>query len=124
MNLKEISTELARRLTCLFLPEKNGRRPCHGDDKLYWEDPNWRDLILFYEYFHGDNGRGVGASHQTGWTGVIADVMHRTAPKPPDAEQKPAGPAATSKKKPSKPITAPPPAATPAKAPVTAKSKT
>ncbi len=126
MNLKEISTELAKRLTKLFLPEPNGRRPCHGDDKLYWEDPNWRDLILFYEYFHGDNGRGVGASHQTGWTGVIADVMHRTAPKPPpDAEQKSAGAGtapSTSKKKASKPITAPPPA--PAKAPVTAKAKT
>ena len=86
------------------MPDEKGRRPCHGDDKLYWEDPAWRDLILFYEYFHGDNGRGVGASHQTGWTGVVADLLHRTAPKPAAAEagQKPA-PA----KRASKPIAPP-----------------
>jgi hypothetical protein len=89
LNLKEISQELGKRLINLFMPESNGRRPCHGDDKLYWEDPSWRDLILFYEYFHGDNGRGVGASHQTGWTGVVADLIHRSVPKPA-GEQKPA----------------------------------
>jgi hypothetical protein len=89
LNLKEISQELGKRLISLFMPEGNGRRPCHGDDRLYWEDPNWRDLILFYEYFHGDNGRGVGASHQTGWTGVVADLIHRSVPKPA-AEQMPA----------------------------------
>jgi hypothetical protein len=91
LNLKQISQELGKRLINLFMPDSTGRRPCHGDDKLYREDPNWRDLILFYEYFHGDNGRGVGASHQTGWTGVIADLIHRTAPKTAaEQQQKPA----------------------------------
>ena len=71
MNLLEVSREIDRRLTDLFLADPTGRRPCHGADRLYAEDPNWRDLILFYEYFDGDNGRGVGASHQTGWTSLI-----------------------------------------------------
>jgi hypothetical protein len=95
LNLKEVSQELSKRLIDLFLPDANGRRPCHGDDRLYTDDPVWRDLILFYEYFHGDSGRGVGASHQTGWTGVVADLLHRTAPKPAaEPGQKPAAPAA------------------------------
>jgi len=55
---------------------ENGHpKACHGDDKLYWEDPNWRDLILFYEYFHGDNGAGIGANHQTGWTGCVSSLI-------------------------------------------------
>jgi hypothetical protein len=56
----------------LFRPDANGRRPCHGDEARYIRDPNFRDLLLFYEYFHGDTGRGCGASHQTGWTGLAA----------------------------------------------------
>ena len=79
MNLKEVANELATRLTRLFLPDESGRRPCHGDDTCYADDPNWRDLVLFHEYFHGDNGRGVGASHQTGWTALVASLIHDVA---------------------------------------------
>jgi hypothetical protein len=68
--------ELSRRMTRIFLKGSDGRRPVHGANRLYHEDPNWQDQILFYEYFHGDNGAGLGASHQTGWTGVIARLMH------------------------------------------------
>ncbi|CAF1213998.1 unnamed protein product [Adineta steineri] len=71
MNLKEVSQELARRLVKIFLLDENGKRPCNGDDKIYETDPNFRDLLLFYEYFHGCTGRGLGASHQTGWTALI-----------------------------------------------------
>ncbi len=70
MNLKEVAQELSARLARIFLPDARGRRPCHGDDRRYAEDPHWRDLVLFHEYFHGDTGRGLGASHQTGWTAL------------------------------------------------------
>jgi hypothetical protein len=63
-------------LTSIFLRDAQGRWPVHGGAKKYQEDPHRRDLILFYEYFHGDNGAGLGASHQTGWTGIIARAMH------------------------------------------------
>ena len=56
--------------------DANGRRPVYGGTEKFQTDPNWRDLILFYEYFHGDNGAGLGASHQTGWTGVVAQMIH------------------------------------------------
>ena len=69
-------TEIARRLGSIFLRDENGRRPVYGGARRFQEDPHWRDLILFYEYFHGDNGAGLGASHQTGWTGVIARAFH------------------------------------------------
>lgn len=72
MNLQQVANDLALRLTRIFLPDETGRRPCHGDDRRYAADPHWRDLALFYEYFHGDTGRGVGASHQTGWTALVA----------------------------------------------------
>jgi hypothetical protein len=75
MNLLEVSHELRRRLARLFLPDDSGRRACHGDDPRYAIDPHWRDLPLFYEYFHGDTGRGVGASHQTGWTALISTIL-------------------------------------------------
>jgi hypothetical protein len=75
VNLFEASQELRRRLAMLFLPDASGRRACHGDDRRYASDPHWLDLPLFYEYFHGDTGRGVGASHQTGWTALIATVL-------------------------------------------------
>jgi hypothetical protein len=75
MNLYEASQEIRRRLASIFLPDANGRRPCHGDDPRYARDPHWRDLPLFYEYFHGDTGRGVGASHQTGWTALAATLL-------------------------------------------------
>ena len=76
MNLYQVAEELSRRLTGLFLKGKDGRRPVNGDEKTLQKDPNWRDYIQFYEYFHGDTGVGLGANHQTGWTGVIARAMH------------------------------------------------
>jgi Glycosyl hydrolase family 63 C-terminal domain len=79
-NLQQVANELAHRLTLLFLPDSEGRRPCHGQDLRYATDPYWKDLILFYEYFHGESGRGCGASHQTGWTGIVARLM-RARPK-------------------------------------------
>jgi hypothetical protein len=80
MNLFEVSQELRRRLAQLFMPDDFGRRACHGDDPRYASDPHWREHPLFYEYFHGDSGRGVGASHQTGWTALIATILrdHRS----------------------------------------------
>jgi hypothetical protein len=71
LNLKEVASELEARLARLFLPDASGRRPCHGDDPRFAADPHWKDLVLFHEYFHGDTGRGVGASHQTGWTALV-----------------------------------------------------
>ena len=76
MNLYQVAEELSRRLTSIFLRNTEGRRPVYGGTSKFQEDPHWRDLILFYEYFHGDNGAGLGASHQTGWTGIIARAMH------------------------------------------------
>ena len=72
MNLFEVSHEISNRLTRMFLRDERGRRPVYGGTEKFQDDPNWRDYILFYEYFHGDNGAGLGASHQTGWTGVVA----------------------------------------------------
>jgi hypothetical protein len=76
MNLYQVAEEIARRLASMFLKDRDGRRPVYGGTRKFQEDLHWRDLILFYEYFHGDNGAGLGASHQTGWTGVIARTMH------------------------------------------------
>ena len=75
MTLFEVARELTRRLASLFLRDDSGRRPVYGGTTRFQEDPHWRDYILFYEYFHGDNGAGLGASHQTGWTGVIARLL-------------------------------------------------
>ncbi|HVJ87859.1 MAG TPA: glucosidase [Caulifigura sp.] len=75
MNLKQVAAELSKRLTTLFLPDSKGARPAHGADGRYSDDPHWKDLILFYEYFDGDNGRGLGASHQTGWTALVAKLL-------------------------------------------------
>jgi hypothetical protein len=76
MTLYQVAEEIARRLSNIFLRDEYGRRPVYGGSKKFQEDPHWRDLILFYEYFHGDNGAGLGASHQTGWTGIVARGMH------------------------------------------------
>jgi hypothetical protein len=76
MNLYQVAEELARRSESIFLKGKNGRRPVYGGTRKFQEDPQWRDYLLFYEYFHGDNGAGLGASHQTGWTGIVARGMH------------------------------------------------
>ena len=76
MNLYQVAEEIARRLKSIFLRGKDGRRPVYGGAAKFQEDPHWRDHVLFYEYFHGDNGAGLGASHQTGWTGVVARAIH------------------------------------------------
>ncbi|MEM9703948.1 MAG: glucosidase, partial [Planctomycetota bacterium] len=75
MTLAEVAQELERRLISLFQTNEDGRRPCHGDERRYTDDPAWRDLVLFYEYFDGDNGRGCGASHQTGWTALAGFML-------------------------------------------------
>jgi hypothetical protein len=75
MNLFEVSKEISDRLTRIFLRDERGRRPVYGGTEKFQTDPHWRDHILFYEYFHGDNGAGLGASHQTGWTGLVAKLI-------------------------------------------------
>jgi hypothetical protein len=75
MNLFEVSMEIARRLIRIFLKDDTGRRPVYGGSEKFQADPHWRDYVLFYEYFHGDNGAGLGASHQTGWTGLVAKLI-------------------------------------------------
>jgi hypothetical protein len=75
LNLQEISRELSKRLIAIFLPDESGRRPCHGDDRPFHEDPHWRNYALFYEYFHPESGRGLGASHQTGWTALVLKLI-------------------------------------------------
>jgi hypothetical protein len=75
MNLFEVGREIADRLAGIFLGDEQGRRPVNGGTEKFQLDPNWRDLILFYEYFHADNGAGLGASHQTGWTGLVAKII-------------------------------------------------
>ncbi len=84
MNLYQVAEEIARRLGNIFLRDQDGRRPVYGGNRKFQADPHWRDCILFYEYFHGDNGAGLGASHQTGWTGIIARTMHLFATLTPE----------------------------------------
>ena len=84
MTLYQVAEEIARRLANIFLKDKDGRRPVYGGTRKFQDDPHWRDCLLFYEYFHGDNGAGLGASHQTGWTGVIARAMHLFATLTPE----------------------------------------
>jgi hypothetical protein len=84
MTLYQVAAEISRRLASIFLRDKDGRRPVHGGTEKCQSDPHWRDCLLFYEYFHGDNGAGLGASHQTGWTGVVARLMHFFATVKPD----------------------------------------
>jgi Glycosyl hydrolase family 63 C-terminal domain len=78
MTLWEVSTELSRRLTSIFLQDTNGRRPVFGGLEKFQTDPHWQDLIMFHEYFHGDNGAGIGASHQTGWTGLVTKLLQQS----------------------------------------------
>jgi hypothetical protein len=85
MNLYQVAEELARRLGSMFLRNERGERPVYGGARKFQDDAHWKDLILFYEYFHGDNGAGLGASHQTGWTGIVARMWHLFATTP--AEQ-------------------------------------
>jgi hypothetical protein len=79
MTLFEVAQELSRRLAGTFLRDADGRRPVYGGTRLFQHDPHWRDLVLFYEYFHGDNGAGLGAAHQTGWTGLVARLIQSLA---------------------------------------------
>ena len=81
LNLRDIGCEIERRLASLFLPDEKGRRPCHGDDPRFATDPQWRELVLFHEYFHGESGKGLGASHQTGWTALVIRLMKDAARK-------------------------------------------
>lgn len=83
MTLYQVAEEIARRLAGIFLRNEQGRRPVFGGSETFQRDPHWRDCLLFYEYFHGDNGAGIGASHQTGWTGVVARLMHLFATTTP-----------------------------------------
>jgi len=75
LNLKQVASELSSRLTRLFLPDKDGSRPCHGKNPFYAQEQHWRDLVLFYEYFHAETGKGLGASHQTGWTSLVIHML-------------------------------------------------
>jgi hypothetical protein len=75
MNLFEVAKEISDRLSRIFLRDERGRRAVYGGTEKFQTDPHWRDHILFYEYFHGDNGAGLGASHQTGWTGAVAKLI-------------------------------------------------
>jgi hypothetical protein len=77
LNLWDIAGEISQRLTRIFLEDENGRRPVFGGTEKFQGDPHWRDLIPFYEYFHGDNGAGIGASHQTGWTALVAKLIQQ-----------------------------------------------
>ncbi|MCH9627347.1 MAG: hypothetical protein S4CHLAM2_09850 [Chlamydiales bacterium] len=78
LNLQEVRVELNRRLCGIFHPGASGGRPCHGGEKRYAEDPHWKDLLLFNEYFHAETGRGLGASHQTGWTALISKILEES----------------------------------------------
>jgi hypothetical protein len=83
MNLYEIAEKITHRLASIFLRDAHGRRPVFGGTQKFQNDPHWRDYLQFYEYFHGDNGAGLGASHQTGWTGAIARAIHIFATNTP-----------------------------------------
>jgi Glycosyl hydrolase family 63 C-terminal domain len=85
MNLYQVAEEISRRLASIFLKDKDGQRPVFGGTRKFQDDPHWRDCLQFFEYFHGDNGAGLGANHQTGWTGVIARTMHLFATMTPEA---------------------------------------
>jgi hypothetical protein len=79
MTLLEVAKELGERLCRIFLRDPSGSRPVYGATHKFKDDPHWRDLVLFYEYFHGDTGAGIGASHQTGWTGCVARILQTNA---------------------------------------------
>jgi hypothetical protein len=84
MTLFEVAKEIARRISCIFLRDEHGHRPVYGGTRKFQDDPHWKDCILFHEYFHGDNGAGLGASHQTGWTGLIARILDLFARMTPE----------------------------------------
>jgi hypothetical protein len=78
LNLLEVAGEISHRLATTFTRDESGRRPVYGGTETFQTNPHWRDLLLFHEYFHGDNGAGIGASHQTGWTGTVALLLAMT----------------------------------------------
>jgi len=78
MTLWEVSAEISRRLSRIFLKDDHGKRAVNGPAEQFQNDPYWKDLVLFYEYFHGDTGTGLGASHQTGWTGLAAKLLQQS----------------------------------------------
>ena len=84
MTLYEVAEEIAQRLGRIFVRDQDGQRPVYGNSRKFQEDPHWRDHVSFYEYFHGDTGAGLGASHQTGWTGLVAGAMHLFATNTPE----------------------------------------
>jgi hypothetical protein len=86
LTIKQVSEELTRRLTRLFLRDEHGRRAVFGTSEKMQTDPHFRDYVQFYEYFHGDTGRGLGASHQTGWTGLVAKLLQPRRPDIPVGE--------------------------------------
>ena len=87
-NLWDVASEISNRLIKLFLrDESSGRRPVYGDTDYFQFDPHWRDNILFYEYFHGDNGAGIGASHQTGWTALVAKLIQQSGGQSQEEQQ-------------------------------------
>jgi hypothetical protein len=88
MTLFEVAKEIGRRNASIFLRDADGKRPVYGGTKNVQEDPHWKDYVLFYEYFHGDNGAGLGASHQTGWTGLVARELDLFARLTPEALMK------------------------------------
>jgi hypothetical protein len=83
-NLWQVAEDMANRVISIFTRDASGRRPVHGNRRKFQEDPHWRDLIAFHEYFHGETGEGLGASHQTGWTGLVASLIDewRKPPQP------------------------------------------
>jgi hypothetical protein len=91
LTLQEVAQELSRRLSSIFLPDENGQRRCHGDIAKYSSDPHWRDLVLFHEYFHGETGRGLGASHQTGSAALAARMLENAVENPARIESTPGG---------------------------------
>jgi hypothetical protein len=86
LTLNEVADELSHRLIRLFVRDDGGRRPVFGGNETFQRDPHWRDYVLFYEYFHGDDGAGLGASHQTGWTGVVAKLIQQQSDHHADDE--------------------------------------
>lgn len=88
VTLHQVADDISRRLTRIFLPRKDGTRPVFGDQETFKKDPHFRDYLWFYEYFHGDSGRGVGASHQTGWTGLIAKLLQPHRPNSKSAKKR------------------------------------
>ena len=81
MNLKEVAINLCDRLISIFVPDEDGKRPCYGKNERYSEEDHWKDLILFHEYFHGETGEGLGASHQTGWTSLVVRLVRERREK-------------------------------------------